>query len=55
MRAAVREHLESRLAGFRCPVHGEPLRLVGEGEAIELEGCCDAAVEEATRTLTRHN
>ena len=55
MRAAVKEHLRSRLASFRCPEHGEPLRLVGEGEAITLEGCCDVAVEEATRLLSRHN
>jgi hypothetical protein len=55
MRAAVKEHLRSRLADFRCPQHGEPLRLVGEGEALTLEGCCPAAVEAATRTLSSHN
>jgi len=54
MRAAVRAHLQARLAGYRCEEHGEATRLVGEGEELEIEGCCPAAIEQATRGVVGH-
>jgi hypothetical protein len=53
MRAAVEAHLRSKIAAFRCEEHGETPRLVGEGEAWEIESCCPTSVERATRGLKR--
>jgi len=51
MRAAVEQYLREMLERVPCEVHGVTPRLVGEGEAWEIEGCCAAAVERAAREL----
>src|SRR5262245_9696665 len=56
MLLAARNHVQRRLAGIRCPFHGEPPSVIATGPApdrlqFSVQGCCDRLVERATHAL----
>ena len=56
MLLAARKHIQRRLGGLQCALHGESPHVIASGPSAErlqfsVEGCCDALVEVATRAL----
>jgi len=56
MLLAARNHIQRRLAGINCPLHGEPPSVIATGPApdrleFSVQGCCVRLVERATRAL----
>ena len=56
MLLAARNHVQRRLAGIICSLHGESPSVIATGPApdrpeFSVQGCCDRLVERATRAL----
>ena len=56
MLLAARNHIQRRLAGISCLLHGEPPSVIATGPApdrlnFSVEGCCEALVQRARRAL----
>jgi hypothetical protein len=56
--AKIKEQLTQKLAGVRCPDHGQSPKLEFEGDSIknlkiQIRACCGWAREEAQRVLNQ--